>query len=419
MKRSAGELTLRIEYRPLAELLALRWVENPKDHDLGLIHQSIDEHGFNDPVTLGRVGKQEMLVEGHGRLECLAQKMNAGDRAPARIKAKFKGRYQVDWLVPVNIGVEFPTLQKAKKYALQHNRLTEMGGYHDDKLLEALKEQQLDLAGIGWDDDDLHALGIGMEPPPEAPEAQLDRAAELQKAWKTATGQLWALGDHRLLCGDSTKREDVERVMGGKKADAIFTDPPYGQSQKGVPGDSPNEMVRIVPDACGLLPASDAVAVLFQSPRTFIVSLDAMRANGWKFDRALWLYKQAQCVKPWRGWLLKSEAILVFSKGEGNWNECKPYVHDCYMLPEVSGELSENSGWHGSVKPMKVVVDICKRISKEGQLVFDPFLGSGTTLIACEQIGRKCRAIEISPAYVAVALQRWAGMTGKKPKRSK
>ena len=158
MKRSTGESTLRIEYRPLADLLALRWVENPHDHDLGLIHQSIDEHGFNDPVTLGRVGKQEMLVEGHGRLECLAQKMNAGDRAPARIKAKFKGRYQVDWLVPVNIGVECPTLQKAKKYALQHNRLTEMGGYHDDKLLEALKEQRLDLDGIGWDEADIDAL---------------------------------------------------------------------------------------------------------------------------------------------------------------------------------------------------------------------------------------------------------------------
>ena len=153
MKRSTGESTLRIEYRPLADLLALRWVENPKDHDLGLIHQSIDEHGFNDPVTLGRVGKQEMLVEGHGRLECLAQKQANGAEPPARVGVKGK-----DWLVPVNIGVEFPTLQKAKKYALQHNRLTEMGGYHDDKLLEALKEQRLDLDGIGWDEADIDAL---------------------------------------------------------------------------------------------------------------------------------------------------------------------------------------------------------------------------------------------------------------------
>jgi DNA modification methylase len=85
------------------------------------------------------------------------------------------------------------------------------------------------------------------------------------------------------------------------------------------------------------------------------------------------------------------------------------------LLSEVSGELAENSGWHGSVKPLKVVADICQRISKPGQIVFDPFSGSGTTLIACEQLGRKCRACEIDEGYVAVALQRWSDVTGKTP----
>ena len=151
---------LSIEYRPLTELLALRWVENPKDHDLGLIHLSMDEHGFNDPVTLGRVGKKEMLVEGHGRLAVLEQKQAKGDNPPTRIIANGKG-----WMVPVNVGVSFPTMQKAKKYALQHNRLTEMGGYLDDKLLEALKEQKDDLEGIGWSGDDLDRLMTQMDQP--------------------------------------------------------------------------------------------------------------------------------------------------------------------------------------------------------------------------------------------------------------
>jgi len=129
----------------------------------------------------------------------------------------------------------------------------------------------------------------------------------------------------------------------------------------------------------------------------------------------LWLYKAAQMAKPWRGWILKSESILVSTVGKAQWNEVKPYAHDCYYKSEVSGQLPKDSGWHGSVKPLDVVVDLTQRVCGNGGIVYDPFLGSGTTLIACERLGRKCRAVEISPAYVAVALQRWADATGRTP----
>jgi DNA modification methylase len=92
-----------------------------------------------------------------------------------------------------------------------------------------------------------------------------------------------------------------------------------------------------------------------------------------------------------------------------------PYHHDAYSVPEVSHEIPDELGWHGSIKPIEVVMDLLSRIAGESRIVYDPFLGSGTTLIACENLGRKCRAIEISPAYVAVALQRWADLTGKTP----
>jgi DNA modification methylase len=85
----------------------------------------------------------------------------------------------------------------------------------------------------------------------------------------------------------------------------------------------------------------------------------------------------------------------------------KPYAHDCYYLTEVNGELASDAGWHGSVKPMSVVVDLLKRISPDGGAVFDGFLGSGTTLIAAQNLGRRCFGIEISPAYCAVILQRF------------
>jgi hypothetical protein len=153
---------LSIAYKTLTELLLLRWAENPKDHDLGLIHQSIAEHGFNDPVCID--GKSGMIVEGHGRLACLEQMKAEGKEPPARI-----GAGKNDWLVPVITGVDFPNIKKAKKYALQHNRTTEMGGYLDDKLLAALKEQQDGLEGIGWDAQDIDAMFENQKPPMDEP----------------------------------------------------------------------------------------------------------------------------------------------------------------------------------------------------------------------------------------------------------
>src|SRR3990170_4989478 len=103
---------------------------------------------------------------------------------------------------------------------------------------------------------------------------------------------------------------------------------------------------------------------------------------GHRFERMLWLYKRAQNSYPWRGWLLTSEAILATAVGNPKWNDHHPYAHDCYMLAEVSGEIDSSIGWHGSIKPVAVVSDIAQRISAHGGLIYDPFVGSGTTIIA-------------------------------------
>ncbi len=211
---------------------------------------------------------------------------------------------------------------------------------------------------------------------------------------------------HRLLCGDSTDKGDVERVMGGERADAVLTDPPYGIGQPGVPHDSHEENEALITSVVAQLPVQDSVIVAFQSTRTFPTWLDAIRKAGYRFERILSLYKEAQCTYPWRGWILTSESILVSSVGEPKWQDVKPYVHDTYKVSEVSHELSEELGWHGSVKPLTVVCDICKRICGENHSVYDPFLGSGTTLVACENLGRRGFGLEISPAYCGVILER-------------
>jgi len=271
-----------------------------------------------------------------------------------------------------------------------------------------LKEWKRDVTALG-------ALIEAEKPPVEDVEPQIDRAEELREKWGVESGQLWQLGEHRLICGDCTDKAVVERVMVGEKAQAVLTDPPYGINQKGVPGDEPENLHNLINDCIPLLPIENAVCVAFQSTRTFPTWLDAIRNNGHKFERILSLYKEAQCTFPWRGWILISESILVSSLGNPDWQDVHPYHHDAYSVPEVSHEIPDELGWHGSIKPIEVVMDLLSRIAGESRIVYDPFLGSGTTLIACENLGRKCRAIEISPAYVAVALQRWADLTGKTP----
>lgn len=216
--------------------------------------------------------------------------------------------------------------------------------------------------------------------------------------------------DHRLICGDCTDAATVARLMGGERADAVVTDPPYGQNQAGVTNDEPEKLEAIVNGCVAALPCINAVIVAFSSPRTFPMWLDSVREYGHRFERMLWMYKTAQETFPWRGWLLKSEAILLSSIGNGQWQDMHPYSHDCYYKSEVSGQLGPDSGWHGSVKPLDVVTDLISRVSAGNQIVYDPFAGSGTTGIACHNLGRRARMVEISAAYCAVILQRFAAI---------
>jgi len=242
--------------------------------------------------------------------------------------------------------------------------------------------------------------------PTEDAGAELDRAAELQEKWHVERGQLWVIGNHRLLCGDSTVQADVELVMDAEMANAVLTDPPYGIDQPGVPHDTPEEHRELMKGAVAQLPIENGVVVAFQSTRTFPTWLDAMREAGFKFERILTLYKEAQCTYPWRGWILKSESILISSIGNPRWQDVKPYAHDTYKVAEVSGESVPEHCWHGSIKPVAVVRDIMNRICTAGDLVYDPFLGSGTTMVAAEQLGRRCFGIEIEPKYCSVILER-------------
>lgn len=270
--------------------------------------------------------------------------------------------------------------------------------------------------------------------PVEDVEPQVDRAEELRVKWGVESGQLWQLGDHRLICGDCTDRAVVERVMDVERAEMVTTDPPYGVSV----GDKNKFLNSIAP--------SNRVEENLENDTLSEDGILAMLRGA--FDNAI-----EHCTAG-AAWYVAAPAVqlhLLFGqvlKERGIWRQtiqwvknnatfspmgvsyhwqCEPIFYG--WLPNGAhrwhGGRKETTAWfidrpqsspeHPTMKPVELVERTISHSSLSGEIVYDPFSGSGTTLIACERLGRKCRAIEIDPGYVAVALERWATATGKTP----
>lgn len=267
----------------------------------------------------------------------------------------------------------------------------------------------------GWNNDanNLKEL-LTAEVDPVDAEPQTDRAGELAEKWQTASGQLWKLGAHRLLIGDCTVRENVERLMGGERAGACVTDSPYGINREGIENDDP-EGLRALFDGClAVMPIDNGVIINFQSPRLFPAWLDAARSAGQKFERALWMYDENDQTKPWHYWLMCSQIAIISTIGKAEWIDAKAH-HDCYVIGlsrEWRAGGDDNNFAHASVKPVGVIQDVMAHI---GGIYYEPFAGSGTTIIAAHNLNRRCFAMEISEKYGAVILQRFLDATGIQP----
>jgi hypothetical protein len=291
----------------------------------------------------------------------------------------------------------------AKELAIADNRVGQLDLDWDTDVLAELT-QEIDLTQF-WGDDELAALLGRVRPALDDPGAQVDRAEELRAKWATERGQLWQIGRHRLLCGDATNAEDVARLVAGETARSVVTDPPYGIDHDGVANDEPAGLPALYAGVLAAMPATNAVCVCFQSPRMFPDWLDAVRAAGHRFERALWLHDVNKTgTFPWRGWLLTSDIVLVSTIGTGGWASRPRHEHDC--MTTQGKESVTLDGTHTTIKPLQVLAHIVQTVESP---VYDPFVGSGTTIVAAEQEGRVCYAMDIDPKYVALALERLAG----------
>ena len=290
--------------------------------------------------------------------------------------------------------------------------------------------------------------GMGLKDETQDAEPQIDRAAELLEKWQVKTGDLWKIGEHRLLCGDSTKREDVERVMGGEKADFMVTSPPYNvgveYSEHDDTETSWNDYERFLSSVLDqVIPnIKEGRAIAWNigtSPKTYHVYQHMLleKRYGLTYYRQMIWKKVGVPVPLWFNTKNKPQArrftpnyqheiVLIFTKGNlelGDSVEVDPLCENDVFeygqqfaivdLPSGKTRTGAQSNLdrrankaHPAAFPERIPSMFINHFAAKGEIVIEPFNGSGTTIVACENLWRKCRAIEISPAYCAVTLER-------------
>jgi DNA modification methylase len=407
---------LRIDYLPLTDLLTRKSPDNAKLHDLIQMAYSFGKFGFVAPAGIDET--TGLLLWGHGRLDELYELKESGAKPPGRIEIEGD-----EWLVPTVRGIRLGK-KLGPLYRMADNAIGE-GLWDKDKLAQtiiaAVGDQLEELQGTGIEPDYASALieayqknGKEDKPPPNTEDVK-----RLRRKWKTKLGDFYDIGSHRLIVGDATDGEIVTRLFAGEKASAVLTDPPYGMMKDGILNDDPRGLSLLYGEAIANLPMDKGVVVAFQSPRLNLLTiwLDRMTENKYKLERLLWVYfTNTTNSFPWRGWILTGQAIVISSKGRPRWPRKKlDYQHDTYT--RIGKEDEELDGKHPTVKPAWIFSDLLKRLPYG--IVYDPFLGSGTTMAVAEGMGRACYGLEIDPGYAAVTLERMSKIGVKISKKEK
>lgn len=385
-------MELKIEYVDIDTIAP--YEKNARAHgknDVKAIVQSIKEFGFNDPIGVWH----NSIVEGHGRL----------------LAAKEIGMSQV----PI-IRLDELTDEQRRAYMLAHNKTAELSDWDYDVLASELKDiADIDMSEFGFDlnslkdENELITVQDEVPEPPEEPRAKL--------------GDLFLLGGHRLICGDSTDITTIDKLLDGKKADLVFTDPPYNmhydgagiirQTEKNV-----KERIKDIVDFnafdISYLSSMDVGSIYIFTSKDLIPDYFKI-FDGWKFNILTWI-KTNNPPMTNNVFLPDIEYILYFHKGKRIWNNgLKPteIYRKAYFSSRQEGH-EEAGNVHPTMKPLKLISDKLKISSNENSIVLDIFGGSGSTLIACEQLNRKCYMCELDPKYVDVIIERWEKLTGEK-----
>jgi len=392
-------MPLKIKMTPVAQLVP--YAANARTHSEQQITQiaaSITEFGFTNPIL---TGADNIIIAGHGRL-LAAQKLGI-DKVPV---------------------IVLEHLDEAQRRALviADNKLAENAGWDEALLrveLAALDDLDFDLDLMVFSDEELEnllgdpdlALGEaeGEDDIPEPPDDPVSRP-----------GDLWLLGNHRLLCGDATVATDVERVLGTVKPLLMVTDPPYGveydPAWRNKTGASATKRTgKVLNDdradwreAWSLFPGD--VAYVWHGALHAATVAESLEAAGFNVrSQIIWAKDRLVLSRGDYHWQHEPCWYAVKKSGKGHWAGDRKQT----TLWQIANKDQDADTVHGTQKPVECMRRPILNNSSPGQAIYEPFMGSGTTLIAAETTGRVCHGIELNPAYVDVAVERWQQFTGQ------
>ncbi len=401
--------TIHCEYTELKDPVTLvGHPKNPNEHNdeqIRLLSKIINHQGWRNPIVVSK--RSNYIVAGHARLK-------------AALNLKLD-----------EVPVDFQDFEnEADEYAhlVADNKIAELAEADNElisELISELEAQGLSAELAGFNTEDLESLikDIGIEETDNDVEVKEELSDQLQEKWGVKEGQLWELGDHKIICGNSTADEVVDKLLGGEIPNLMVTDPPYGvnydpnwrnEVQQHCEGRATGKVLN--DDNADWTEAwklfeGDIAYVYHADANSGIVYFSLVNAGFEIRQQIIWNKSQpsfSQCT-----YHPKHEpCFYAVKKGKSaNWNSDRKQT----TVWDIDKPSRLETG-HSTQKPLECMARPIRHNSSPGDLVYDPFSGSGTTIIACENLQRKCRAIELNPGYVAIAIERWHEVTGKEPK---
>lgn len=382
---------------------------NPNKHpdaQITLLAKIIKAQGWRNPIVVSN--RSGLITKGHARLS--AAKLLGLDVAP--VDRQDYADEKTEWADMI-----------------ADNRIAELAE-PDRSMLADLMEQiddgSFDMDLTGFDSAALEELMTAAPPLSDVDaEPQIDKAEELREKWGVKRGQIWELGDHRIMCGDSTEKRDVDALLAQERPFLMVTDPPWGVNYD---ANWRNEVDRANGKpygarAVGKVTNDDradwreawqnftgGVAYIWHAGNKASTVSDSLTAVGFTIRSQIIWAKNNIVIS--RGHYHPKHEACWYAVRDGSTGRWKG-DHSQTTLWEIDKPMKSETG-HSTQKPTECMARAIR--NHKAVEVYDPFVGSGTTIIACEQLGRKCRAMEIDPGYVAVSIQRWADATGKTPK---
>ena len=379
------ETTKKMQLVPVEKLIP--YANNARVHSpeqILKLRSSLREFGFINPVI---IDANFGIIAGHGRV----------------MAAKAEGINEIPCVL-----VDHLTEAQKKAYILADNRLALDASWDEELLrieLEALKEMDFDIQTIGFDDLELDKLFIDTG---DVVEDDFDVAAELEKPCVAKAGDIWTLGRHKVICGDSTAPETYSKLLGDAKVSLVVTDPPYfvnlDSSSGTITNDDLNDadgyaFLRATFDNLSNAMAKDASIYVFYATAKGRIFHDAFEDAGFKLAASL-VWKKDSLVLSRTDWKFNHEPILYGWKRDGKhiWYGDQKQT-TVFEFDRIKNSQTEGFG-HPSSKPVALISYLLNQSSKPKDFVLDGFLGSASTLSACEQLGRTRYGIELEPKFV-------------------